>query len=130
MDNTGTHFKKQCAVQVLDEKDGKPKNKLVDIVGTTKREHCQMCDIINICFSTANSLDSYNGETIYCIQHIPEYTKCHVCYPKIEYNFNMDNIGKNYIHICQKCFGDMIKCHEELFKICKYPREKCCCKYC
>ena len=130
MDNTGTHFKKQCIVQVIDEKDGKHKDKSVDIVGTTKRDYCSVCDLINICFSTAHSLNSYNSEVVYCIQHLPYYTKCHVCDPKLEYNFNMDNIGKNYIHICRNCFGKMIDCHEELFSTCKYPHTMCNCKYC
>ena len=135
MDSTGTHFKKQCLVKVIDEKDGQMKDKLVDIIGTTKREFCQLCDTIDICFSTAHSLNGYNSEAIYCIKHLPEYTKCHVCEPNLEYNFNMDNIGKNFIHICQKCFGRMIGCHEELFNTCKfpfpkYPHRACGCKFC
>ena len=135
MDNTGTHFHKKCIVQVVDEKDGKVKDKEVTIVGTTRREFCQNCDKVNICFSSANSLNSYNNDIIYCVNHLPIHTKCHVCDPTIEYNFNIDNISKNYIHICQKCFGTMILCHEELFSTCKYPVPKyphnmCGCKFC
>lgn len=130
MDQTGTHFQKQCIVEIKDEKDGRMKDKTVTIVGTTKDDFCQTCDQREICFSTGNSLNSYDSEIIHCIKHLPKSKKCHLCHPKEHFSYDVKNIRGNYIQICRKCFSKMVENHKELFGTCKYPQQKCNCKYC